>query len=125
MENQIAVPPQFNVGAPEGNNLCTDIAQIIRGNYISVDVTNGGVDTQITVAGPAETNYDLVYYEWYWAGSGVGMDHVIVGISQDAGGNGDPYYEVFNWGDGNPDTNSSLDTSQPLPNSGVVLNPAE
>jgi len=112
VENKVAVPPQFNVGAPEGNNLGTDIAQIPRGNYFVEDVTSGG-GPPIKVEGPAETNYDLVYYEWYFGGRAVvGIDQVIVGISQDPGGNGDPYYQVFNWGDNVPDTNTSLDTNK-------------
>jgi hypothetical protein len=39
------------------------------------------------------------------------MDSVIVGISQNSSGN--PYYEVFNWGDGVADTNTNVDSNLP------------
>jgi hypothetical protein len=100
---EVAPPPaDLDVGAPDGT-----AANIAPGDYTVVDITNGGVDPPITVEGPAETNYDLVYYEWD-AGGTVMMDHVSVGISQDP--SGDPYYEVFNWGDGIPDENTNVDT---------------
>jgi hypothetical protein len=102
------VPPVagLNVGPPDGT-VPGNVANLAGNEYTVVDITQGGVDPPITVEGPAETNYDLVYYEWD-AGGVVMMDHVIVGISQDS--DGDPYYEVFNWGDGNPDENTNVDT---------------
>ncbi len=101
--SEIAPPPaDLDVGSPDGT-----AANLNSGTYTVVDVTQGGVDPAITVVGPSDTNYDLVYYEWD-TGSGIMLDDVIVGISQDS--DGDPYYEVFNWGDGNPDENTSADT---------------
>lgn len=102
----IIVPAGINVGPPDGG-----IGNVGRGQYTVVDVTNGGVDPAIKVEGPWETNYDLVYYEWV-NGTEVSIDHVILGISQDVTKVGNPYYEVFNWGNNIPDINTSLDTNK-------------
>ncbi|NQU31116.1 MAG: hypothetical protein HQ525_10655, partial [Anaerolineae bacterium] len=37
---------------------------------------------------------------------------------------GNPYYEVFYWGDSNPDTNTNLNSNEPLP-SGAIIDPDE
>lgn len=104
---EVAPPADLDVGAPDGA-----VANLNSGTYTVVDMTNGGADPAITVVGPAETNYDLVYYEWD-AGGQIMLDHVIIGISQDP--DGDPYYEVFNWGDNLPDTNTNVDVSATYP----------
>jgi hypothetical protein len=45
------------------------------------------------------------------AGTGILMDQVILQISRDGSS---PWITVFDWGNGNPDTNSNLDISGPL-----------
>lgn len=62
----------------------------------------------MTVTDTSETNYDLIYYEFN-SGGNITMDQVIVGISVFSDGN--LYYEVFNWGNGNRDTNTNVDTA--------------
>ena len=76
-----------------------------------VDVSANPVHVNPTPDG----NYDLVYYEDENPSTPgyIALDDVIVGISNDSSGN--PYYEVFNWGDGSPDTNTNVDTSDPPP----------
>ena len=49
-----------------------------------------------------------MYYESE-SGGNITLDHVIIGISNEP--DGDPYYEVFNWGDNVPDTNTNVDIS--------------
>jgi hypothetical protein len=65
----------------------------------------------IVVNATPDGNYDLVYYEDENPdGSGeIAMDQVILGISNDPSGN--PFYQIFNWGDGVPDANSNVDTT--------------
>lgn len=81
----------------------------------------------VVVTDPSETNYDMVYYETVFTGSDgdpsahIQMDQVILGITNDA--TGQTYYQVFNWGDSQPDTNSNVDSSDAtLP---VAIDPAE
>ena len=99
--NEVSPNSDLGVGSPDGS-----IQRVASGDYVVVDLTNGGVDPPITVNGPSDTNYDLVYYERHDKGSTVNFDQVIIGISMFS--NGNTYYEVFNWGDGVPDTNSNL-----------------
>lgn len=69
----------------------------------------------VVVNGPSDTNYDLAYYERPQdsSNSSIAMDAVKIGISHK--NDGTEIYQVFNWGDGTPDTNSNLDTSNPPP----------
>jgi len=90
----------LEVGSPDDKT-----QKVKKGEYVVVDVSGD----PITVEGPSETNYDLVYYEdTKGDGKSVDLDRVIVGISKINTGN--PYYEVFNWGDGEPNTNTNLDS---------------
>ncbi len=59
----------------------------------------------IVVGNAPDGNYDLAFYE-FDSGGVVNLDWVIIGISNAVDGN--QYYEVFNWGNGIPDTNSNL-----------------
>lgn len=100
-------PANFNVGAPDGS-----VASPADGSYFVADLGANPV----VVNGPADTNYDLAYYELNNC-AGVCMDQVSLGISQQS--DGSTYYEVFNWGDGVPDTNSNVDTGD------IGVDPAE
>ena len=94
-------PTGFNLGAPDGAT--AQNPDFKDGNYF---VVNAPVIVEATPDG----KYDMVYYEWDTGGK-ILMDQVIVGISKDPSGN--PYYEVFNWGDGQPDKNTNVDTTLP------------
>jgi uncharacterized repeat protein (TIGR01451 family) len=100
-----------------GNNSATDTDTLIvtdappdeveigPGNGVTYTFTPP--DSAITLAIPPITrddnpDYDLVYYELAMA-SGILMDHVIIQISD-----GSNWYTVLNWGDGFPDTNTSI-----------------
>jgi hypothetical protein len=90
-------PAEKDIGTPDGNP-----GVITPGNYIILNV--GG--NPVLVDG--NPDYDLVYYESD-AGGNVFMDSVVVGISHLV--DGSVYYEVFNWGDNNRDTNTNVDTN--------------
>jgi hypothetical protein len=87
-------PPDFSPGV------------VNDGSYYVLDMSGN----PIIVNGTSDTNYDLVYYEYEAGSSGnIEMDRVIVGITNDS--TGQTYYQVFNWGDGVPDTNTNVDTA--------------
>lgn len=94
-------PPQLDINAPPNNtdpNNDDNIGAIADGTYIVISL-------QITVDPTPDGNYDLVFYEWNNGGA-VYLDWIIIGITNDP--TGSTYYEVFNWGDGNPDMNSNV-----------------
>ena len=99
----VVLPPAgTNLGAPDNT-----IGEIMSGNYAVLNLGS----SPVVVTNPSETNYDLIYYE-SGAGGNIQLDHVILGISQsDMSLPGDIYYEVFNWGNNKPDTNTNVDTS--------------
>jgi hypothetical protein len=100
-----ATPPGLNVGAPDGNNASG--SGFPDGSYVVVNVSSNPVVVNATPDG----HYDLVYYEDENPNGSnqIEMDQVIIGISNDPSGN--PYYQVFNWGDGIRDTNTNVDTA--------------
>jgi hypothetical protein len=105
---KIAPPVQVEIGAPNGS-----ISWTADNSYYVLNLP-------VVVNGPSDKNYDLVYYEMQYPFSSPGyirMDQVIVGITND--NTGSSYYQVFNWGDGVPDTNTNVDTSV------IGVNPAE
>jgi hypothetical protein len=60
----------------------------------------------VVVSNAPDGNYDLVLYEALTtAGTEINLDQISILISQD----GITYYQVFNWGDNVPDTNTNLD----------------
>jgi hypothetical protein len=93
-------PTGINNGNPDNT-----IGLIDDGKYIVIN-------RSVQVGATPDGNYDLVYYE-YKNGSYVYLDWIIIGISNYA--DGSSYYEVFNWGDGVPDTNSNVDTNDIAP----------
>jgi hypothetical protein len=102
----LSTPPSgFNAGAPDTSSASGP--NFPDGSYFVVTL-----NTPVHVSASPDGNYDMVYYEVENpAGSGnIAIDRVIVGISQNS--NGNPYYEVFNWGDGKPDTNTNVDTTK-------------
>ncbi|MBL8062398.1 MAG: hypothetical protein JNK32_05225 [Anaerolineales bacterium] len=92
-----------------GNGTGTYTVVSIVGNPLYVSLTPDGF-------------YDLVFYESEFNGI-IELDNIIIGISNDS--NGATYYEIFNWGNNIPDTNTNVDTailsSDPL----CVTNPPE
>lgn len=95
----IASPPP-NIGV--GTDPDEQIGLIPDGYYVVL----GGLN--IIVGLTPDNNYDLVYYERD-AGTTVNLDWIIIGITNDADAtDGIQYYEVFNWGNGIPDTNSNV-----------------
>lgn len=94
-------PSNLEVGSFPDNtdpNSDANIGTILDGTYIVVSLS-------VTVEQTPDDNYDLVYYEFNNGGA-VFMDWVHIGISNYA--DGSEYYEVFNWGNGIPDTNSNI-----------------
>jgi hypothetical protein len=109
------VPPpvELDNGVPNGT-----IGLIMPGNYAVVDISGN----PIVVNGSSDINYDLVYYEAN-AGGNIFLDGVILGISQLV--DGSIYYEVFNWGDNIPDTNTNVDTNTLPVDPGCTTTPPE
>lgn len=102
MTQLTATPTGLNEDEPDGNN-----ASVPDGSYFVIDL---GLNPIVVNATP-DGSYDLVYYEDENPnGSGeIAMDQVILGITNDPSGN--TYYQIFNWGDGIPDTNTNVDTT--------------
>ncbi len=92
-------PTTIGTDAPDD-----DIYDLPNGSYTILDVSGNAV---IVLETP-DANYDLVFYEFI-NGTSVYLDHIIIGISQFP--DGSLYYEVFNWGNGIPDTNTNVDTA--------------
>jgi len=92
-------PASLNVGIPNGS-----IASLADGTYYVINAP-------VIVNGPSDTNYDLVYYEAEDPTNlgNIAMDQVIVGITNDP--TGITYYQVFNWGNNQADTNSNVNTN--------------
>lgn len=109
---QVAPPPQINLNAPDGN-----AANLVNGSYTVLNISASPVIVLVT---PDEF-YDLVFYEYNESGV-IYMDHIIIGISQYA--DGSIFYEVFNWGNNIPDTNTSLNTDN-LPSPGTGCTPGD
>lgn len=87
-------PGAIGTTAPDNN-----IGGIADGTYIVIDFSGSPI---IVLATP-DNFYDLVFYESQLA-SNIQLDHIIIGISNNVllG-----YYEVFNWGNNAPDTNTN------------------
>lgn len=118
LENTATVSAPSGVTDPvPGNNTATDSDTLITTDPppsgVEIGPGNGSwyyfdpADSAITLAIPPITrddnpDYDLVYYELA-NNSGIFMDHVIVQI-----GDGSNWYTILNWGDGIPDTNTSI-----------------
>ncbi|MEW6402559.1 MAG: hypothetical protein AB1649_12220, partial [Chloroflexota bacterium] len=98
-------PSGFNAGLPDGSNASG--SDLPDGSYFVLDMSS----SPVVVNASPDGNYDLVFYEDENPnGSGeIAMDQVIIGITNDPSGNA--YYEVFNWGNGIPDTNTNVNTS--------------
>lgn len=81
-----------NVGPGDDN-----IGVVLENTYIIIQLS-------IEVGVP-DGNYDLVFYE-YNNGGTVYLDQIIIGITNDP--TGGSFYQVFYWGDGDPDNNSNV-----------------
>ena len=95
-------PPDIGVGVPPDGTP----GQITPGTYTIINISGN----PIYVSSTSDGNYDLILYEAIFpsGGSSIQMDQIIVGISNNIDGS---YYEIFNWGDNIPDTNTNLDTT--------------
>ncbi len=80
------------------DNVTSDIPP---GRYVVMDMSGNPV----VVSNTPDGNYDMIFYEWR-SGGAVYLDHIIIGISHDS--NGATYWEVFNWGNNQPDTNTNV-----------------
>ncbi|MFN8412176.1 MAG: hypothetical protein U0Z26_07295 [Anaerolineales bacterium] len=113
--------PVVVIGTPVAGGPSSTIPQ---GSYTVINISG----RPIVVVGTAETNYDLVYYETESLSSpgNIQLDNVILGISTHA--DGSVYYEVFNWGNGIPDTNTNVasvpeNDNQIIPTTNLYSNP--
>jgi hypothetical protein len=96
------IPSDIEIGDPNSNH-----GSVGDGSYIVISLN-------VVVGSTADGNYDLVYYEYNNSGY-VYLDWLIIGLSNFA--DGSSYFEVFNWGNGTPDTNSNVDTNNITPDS--------
>jgi hypothetical protein len=115
----VTPPPQLGINVPPNGN---DGGGIPVGTYV---VIHSNID--IVVNSTPDGKYDLIYYEIPYSGDPthyIQMDNVIVGISQFNDGS---YYEVFNWGDNDPDhnKNTNVDTDKLPPDSSCTSSPPE
>ena len=82
------LPPQIGT-SPDGI-----VFNLVAGTYLTLN---------LDVVADGDSNWDLVYYERP-AGSGVLLDWVIVEV-----GDGNTWYQIFNWGDDLGDGNTNVD----------------
>jgi hypothetical protein len=108
-------PPELGVDTPPDGL----VGQILPGTYTVVNISGN----PIYVSSTPDGNYDLVFYESVFAPGQVAMDQISIGISNSA--DGSSYYQVFNWGDNIPDTNTNVDTATLPPDPGCVLGAPE
>jgi hypothetical protein len=110
------VPPSYSQVTPAPTEIGTtpdnSAYQLVDGTYVVINLS-------VVVGGTPDNNYDLVFYEFNNGGV-VFLDWVIIGISNSPLG-GD-YYEVFNWGNSSPDTNTNVDTANLDPSSDCPSN---
>jgi hypothetical protein len=99
----------INTDVPDGTS-----AQLPNGGYIVINISGNPILVSLT----PDNFYDLVFYESEFAPGFVHLDQIIIGISND---NGLTYYEVFNWGNDVPDTNTNVDTNILTPDPGCTL----
>jgi hypothetical protein len=93
-------PPELGVNVPPDGNP----ASILPGTYTVVNISSNPVHVSNTPDG----NYDLIFYEATAPGdpTTILLDQISIGISNAA--DGSSYYQVFNWGDNIPDTNTNV-----------------
>lgn len=97
-------PPPVNTGStpdntdPNSNSL---VGTVLDGTYVVISLG-------VHVSDVSDGNYDLVFYEFNNNGT-LYLDWVRIGITNDSdNSDGIDYYEVFYWGDNNPDENSNV-----------------
>lgn len=104
-------PPGIDLDAPDGTP-----ASLPNGGYIVINIGGNPIVVSLT----PDSFYDLVFYESAFNPTLIQLDQIIIGISND---NGLTYYEVFNWGNGIPDTNTNVDTNILTPDPSCILEP--
>jgi hypothetical protein len=65
----------------------------------------------------------MAYYESDTGAGNIQMDQIIIGITNDTLWLTYEYYEVFNWGNNVPDTNTNVDTTTLIDPPGNPANP--
>jgi hypothetical protein len=99
----VTPPAEIGVGTPPPPDGIPGL--IDPGTYTVIDLGTG-----VVVSGTADSNYDLILYEALvplGTGTSIQMDQMIIGISNDP--TGSSFYEVFYWGDNEPDENTNVD----------------
>ena len=105
------VTPPVEIGTDLPDDV---IGNLTNGTYTVVDISGNPVVVLLT----PDAFYDMVLYEYDLNGTGiVHLDNIIIGISNDS--NGASFYEVFNWGNNIPDTNTNVDTANLPPDNSV------
>ncbi|KXK10844.1 MAG: PT repeat-containing protein [Chloroflexi bacterium OLB14] len=95
------VPPPTEIGTstPDGN-----IGQIVDGTYVVLNFSS----SPIVVNATPDNFYDLIFYENLYDFNSVQIDNIGIGITNDINSG---YYEVFHWGNNQPDTNTNADVT--------------
>ncbi len=104
--------PDPNIGV--GDLPDDEVGVITEGTYIVIQL---GIEV-----GSPDGNYDLVFYE-YDNGGTVYLDQIVIGITNDP--TGASFYQVFYWGDGDPDNNSNVGDVAGLENDNQPINVSE
>ena len=90
-------PPNIGTEVPDGNS-----GGIADRSYVIMNFSGTPV-----IVGIPDNYYELIFYEDELGSSGaIHLDQIIIGITNDINFG---YYEVFNWGNNNPDTNTNAD----------------
>jgi hypothetical protein len=100
--------PAIDVGltaTPDGTASQFPAFTLATGAYTVIDISGSPI-----VVSTSPDGYDLIFYESLAAnGISVNLDQIIIGISNSP--TGSSYYEVFNWGNNIPDTNTNVNTN--------------
>jgi hypothetical protein len=114
----VTPPPDLGVNTPP-NGIPGDIPSGLLGSYT---VVNLGV-TGVVVSNTPDANYDMIFYESLYGPGQIALDQISIGISNYS--DGSSYYQVFNWGDNIPDTNTNVDTATLPPDPACTLGAPE
>lgn len=96
-----SIPPPGDIGGTP-DDIPGDVPP---GSYTILDI--GIIDTRIP-----DSNSEIIFYEYFnTVGNIVYLDQIIIGVipDSDLSDGFDYYYQVLNWGDGNRDTNTTVD----------------
>ena len=91
------------------------LTTLTTGTYTVINITGNPITVSSTPDG-----YDLIFYESLASPTTVNLDQISIGISNSPDGSN--YYQVFNWGDNIPDTNTNVDYTK-LPSDPACTDP--